>query len=120
VQSPEGLYFFGSGSVVLTFFSSLVGGFFRLMSNGAYKKFSMAIPKSIHSNPIFLTKVPLIAGPECPRKNGVVIVRIIMNEKVGNKHAQIPKLDMKTTAKMPRRKRSGCATRDYVNIYDYQ
>jgi hypothetical protein len=113
--------------VVLTFFSSLVGGFFRLMSNGAYKKFSMAIPKSIHSNPIFLTKVPLIAGPECPRKNGVVIVRIIieidrfsMNEKVGNKHAQIPKLDMKTTAKMPRRKRSGCATRDYVNIYDYQ
>lgn len=46
-----------------TFFSSFVGGFFRMHISGAYMNVRMAIPNSIHSKPIVLTSVPLIAGP---------------------------------------------------------
>lgn len=48
----------------ITFFSSLVGGALKKYIVGAYRKFNIAIPKSIHSNPMVFTKVPLIAGPE--------------------------------------------------------
>lgn len=47
----------------LTFFSSLVGGLRRIIMSGAYANVRMAIPNSIHSNPMVFTRVPLIAGP---------------------------------------------------------
>lgn len=55
-----------------TFFSSFVGGFFKHNKRGAYKKFNIAIPNSIHSKPIFLTSVPLIAGPENTTKKYMI------------------------------------------------
>lgn len=50
----------------LTFFSSLVGGLRRIIMSGAYANVRMAIPNSIHSNPMVFTRVPLIAGPVEP------------------------------------------------------
>jgi hypothetical protein len=48
--------------------------------SGAYKKVRMAIPKSIHSKPIVLTNVPLIAGPKFKIKMGlrdIIIVKYL-------------------------------------------
>lgn len=42
-----------------TFFSSLVGGARRNVSNGAYRKPKQAMPTNIHSKPMLFTSVPL-------------------------------------------------------------
>ena len=41
----------------------MVGGFLRIHISGAYMNVRMAIPNNIHSKPMVLTRVPLIAGP---------------------------------------------------------
>lgn len=60
-----------------TFFSSLVGGFLKQIMSGAYMKVKIAIPNSIHSNPIVFTNVPLNAGPT-KREHLILLQKVIV------------------------------------------